>query len=349
MLEEAETLSQTVGVAEACRVLGVPRSKLYRMRKPKVAPKPHPTPARALSSAERKKVHEVLDSEQFCDVAPREVYATLLDQGKYYCHWSTMYRILQEYGEVRERRQQRRHVSYDRPQLRATGPNQLWSWDITELRGPSGFYYLYVIIDVFSRYVVGWMIADRESAALAKQLIAETCAKQGIKREQLSLHSDRGSPMRAKTVAELLIQLGVAKSHSRPYTPTDNPFSESQFKTMKYQPDYPGRFDSEEEARVWARAFFCWYNEEHHHSGLALMTPAAVHDGRAEEIYDQRREVLAAAYAQHPERFGRGEPVVAKVPGEVWINPPQEGHETISLAAPAAGENEPVAQAVSRA
>ncbi|MGD8627221.1 MAG: IS3 family transposase, partial [Anaerolineae bacterium] len=261
MIEAAEELGKKVGIAQACRVLGVSRSTLYRARQPKPMSAPRPTPPRALSPAERAKVRAVLNSERFWDSAPREVYATLLDEGRYLCHWRTMYRILEEHGEVRERRHKRRHPVYSKPKLKATGPNQVWTWDITLLRGPKRkFYYLYVILDLYSRYVVGWMIAERESARLAEQLISETCAKHGIERDQLTLHADRGSAMRAKTVAELLIHLRVAKSHSRPYTPTDNPYSESQFKTMKYRPDYPERFEGMEMAQSWARQFFHWYN-----------------------------------------------------------------------------------------
>jgi putative transposase len=349
MLESAEALSGTVGVSKACRVLGIPRSSLYRARKRKPAAAPRPRPVRALSRREKEQVRGILNSERFWDASPREVYATLLDEKRYYCHWRTMYRILDEYDEVQERRNQRRHPAPIRPQLRATRPNMVWSWDITELKGPKGFYYLYTILDIFSRYVPGWMIADRELATLAEQLIAETCAKQGIEQDQLALHSDRGSAMRSKTVAQLLIDLGVAKSHSRPYTPTDNPFSEAQFKTMKYRPDYPGRFDSKKEALTWARAFFRWYNREHHHVGLGLMTPVAVHYGRAEAIYERRRQVLVAAYAVHPERFVHGEPVPPRWPQEVWINPPQNGHGQDPAAAPGASGEEPGAQAGSRA
>ena len=350
MLGMAEELGETVGVSEACRVLGVPRSNLYRARKPKPAPSPRPTPQRALGQAEKAEVRAVLNSERFCDAAPREVYATLLDEGEYYCHWRTMYRILEEYDEVHERRNQRRHPVSIKPELRATGPNELWSWDITHLRGPKGIhYYLYVILDVYSRFVPGWMMAERERAGLAEQLIAETCAKQGISRDELVLHSDRGSAMRSKTVAQLLIDLGVAKSHSRPYTPTDNPYSESQFKTMKYRPEYPERFSERQEAREWARGFFHWYNHEHHHSGLGLMTPAAVHYGLAEKIYEQRRQVLAAAYAAHPERFVAGEPTPPRWPAEVWINPPRECHRDADLVGPATSGIEPGAQAVSKA
>ena len=342
MIEAAEALGKTVGVSEACRVLGVPRSSLYRARKPKPASWPRPRPPRALSAAEKAEVRAVLNSERFWDSAPREVYATLLDQGVYHCHWRTMYRVLDEHDEVQERRNQRRQPVSIKPELCATEPNQLWSWDITQLKGPERiFYYLYVILDVFSRYVPGWMIAERESARLAEQLIVETCAKQGIPRGQLVLHSDRGSAMRSKTVVQLLNDLGVAKSHSRPYTPTDNPYSEAQFKTMKYRPDYPERFNEREEVREWARGFFRWYNHEHHHSGLGLMTPAAVHYGLAEMVYEHRRQVLAAAYAAHPERFVRGEPTPPRWPEEVWINPPQNGHKVTDLLGLATMEQAP--------
>jgi putative transposase len=295
-----------------------------------------------LRPTEKEKVRAVLNSERFCDAAPREVYATLLDEGKYLCHWRTMYRILEEHDEVHERRHQRRRAVCKKPALRATGPNQLWSWDITQLRGPRGIYYhLYVIVDVFSRFVVGWMVAERESAQLAEQLIGETCSKQGITRDQLTLHSDRGSAMRSKTVAQLLLELGVAKSHSRPYTPTDNPYSEAQFKTIKYHPQYPECFNGVQEARCWARRFFQFYNYEHHHSGLGLMTPAAVHYGLAEGIHKQRRRVLAVAYLAHPERFVQGEPVPPRWPEEVWINPPAKGDQLTDLASPMSNETVP--------
>jgi putative transposase len=324
MIDAAKELGKEVGVAQACGALGVPRSSLYRAGKRKEVPSPRPTPPRALSPEEKAAVRAILNSDQFCDVAPREVYATLLDQGAYYCHWRTMYRVLEEHDEVHERRNQRRHPASSKSELRATGPNQLWSWDITQLRGPNGrYYYLYTIIDVFSRYIPGWMIADCESAELAERLIAETCAKQEIEPDQLVLHADRGSAMRSKTVAQLLIQLGIAKSHSRPYTPTDNPFSEAQFKTMKYRPDYPEAFAGIKEARSWARSFIHWYNHEHHHTGLALMTPATVHYGQVDTVYQQRQQVLAAAYAAHPERFVRGAPTLPKPSEEVWINQPQ--------------------------
>jgi len=323
-MKAADRLSRQVGVSAACQALGVPRSTFYRARQPKRGPKPRPTPARALKPKEKEQVLQVLNSEQFQDSSPREVYATLLDEGQYLCSWSTMYRILKEREQVCERRNQLRHPLYTKPELLATGPNQLWSWDLTKLRGPVKwtYYYLYTILDIFSRYVPGWLIAERESATLAEQLIAETCAKQEIEPDQLTLHADRGTAMTAKTVALLLADLGVNKTHSRPHVSNDNPYSESQFKTMKYRPDYPDRFGSIQDARAWARPFFHWYNHEHHHSGLGLLTPATVHYAQAQVVIDQRQQVLQAAYAAHPERFVRGEPKPPSLPTEVWINKP---------------------------
>jgi putative transposase len=317
-------LSECVGVSAACRALGVPRSSFYRARHPKRDPKPRPTPERALQPEEKEQVLQVLNSEPFQDSAPREVYATLLDQGTYLCSWRTMYRILNERQLVCERRNQLRHPTYTKPELLATAPNQLWSWDITKLRGPVKwtYYYLYVLLDVYSRYVPGWLIAECESARLAKQLIAETCAKQGIVPDQLTLHADRGSAMKSKSVALLLADLGVTKTHSRPYVSDDNPYSEAQFKTMKYRPDYPDRFGSIQDARAWARPFFYWYNHEHYHTGLALLTPATVHYGQAQAVLERRQETLQAAYAAHPERFVRGVPQSPSLPTEVWINKP---------------------------
>ena len=329
MIQAAEQLAESVSVSAACQALGVPRSSLYRARQPKKARQPRPTPERALSQEEKVQVRRVLNSERFQDSAPRQVYATLLDEGEYLCHWRTMYRILDEHGEVRERRNQLQHPTYAKPELLATGPNQLWSWDITKLKGPAKwtYYYLYVILDVFSRYVVGWMVAEREAASLAEKLIAQTCVKQGIESDQLTLHADRGSSMRSKSVAQLLADLGITKTHSRPYTANDNPYSESQFKTMKYRPDFPERFDSVADARSWAREFFRWYNHDHRHSGLGLMTPATVHHGQAEAVRQQRQQVLLVAYAAHPERFVRGVPTPPELPSEVWINEPQADDE----------------------
>jgi putative transposase len=324
MIQAAEQLAKTVGVSQACRALGIPRSSYYYARQPQQEPAPRPTPERALSPAEREQVHQVLNSARFQDDAPRQVYAALLDEGTYLCHWRTMYRILAASAEVRERRDQLQHPAYAKPELLATGANELWSWDISKLKGPTKwtYFYLYVVLDVFSRYVPGWLIAERESALLAEMLIAETCAKQGIEPGQLTLHADRGSSMRSKPVALLLADLGVTKTHSRPYTSTDNPFSEAQFRTLKYRPDYPDRFGSLPDARAWARRFFQWYNHEHHHSGLGLMTPATVHYGQAEAVRAHRQQVLLAAYTAHPERFVRGVPTPPELPKEVWINQP---------------------------
>jgi len=323
-MKAAEKLCESTTVSAACESLGVPRSSFYRARQPKREPKPRPTPERALSQEEREQVRQTLNSERFQDSAPRQVYAALLDEGKYLCSWRTMYRILDDYKEVKERRNQLCHPTYTKPELLATGPNQLWSWDITKLKGPAKwtYYYLYTILDVFSRYVPGWLIAECESAALAKQLITESCTKQGIEPDQLTLHADRGSAMISKTVAQLLADLGVTKTHSRPYVSNDNPYSESQFKTMKYRPGFPERFGSIQDARAWACPFFHWYNHEHHHSGLALLTPVTVHYDRAQAVLEQRQKVLQAAYAAHPERFVRGEPKPLSLPTEVWINKP---------------------------
>jgi len=334
MIQTAEELAALQGVAVACAALAVPRSSLYRARPsrnvpeaPAPEPASRPAPPRALSPTEQTQVREVLNSARFQDLAPREVYAELLDEERYLCSISTMYRILAQHAEVRERRNQLRHPAYHKPELLATGPNQVWSWDITKLRGPSKgvYYYLYVMIDIYSRYVVGWLIADLESAELAEQLIAETCAKQGVPRAQLTLHADNGSPMIARTVASLLTDLGVAKSHSRPHVSNDNPYSEAQFKTLKYRPDYPDRFGSVADARQWARSFFAWYNDQHHHTGLGLLTPTVVHAGRAETVRHKRQAVLRQAYQAHPERFTKGPPCPAQLPAAVWINAPKSG------------------------
>jgi putative transposase len=330
MIQTAEELAEQVGLKTACEVLGIARSSVYRARQAAqeadLVPKKRPTPGRALPAQERQAVREVLNSPRFEDSAPREVYATLLDEGVYPCHWRTMYRILDEHQEVRERRNLLRHPSYAKPELLATQPNQLWSWDITNLRGPTKwtYFYLYVILDVYSRYVVGWMVAVQEAAYLAEELINQTCQRQGIERNQLTLHADRGQAMTSKTVAMLLADLGVTKTHSRPYVSNDNPYSEAQFKTMKYRPDYPERFGSLSDARTWGKEFFDWYNYEHHHTGIGLVTPADVHFGRAEQMLQQRQQVLRAAYEKHPERFVKGPPILPPLPAAVWINAPKE-------------------------
>ena len=329
MIQTVERLGETVGVSRACQALKVPRASLYRARRvvePKQQSSEKPTTApRSLSQAEQTEVRQILNSERFQDSAPREVYATLLDEGHYLCSWRTMYRILDEHDEVCERRNQLSHPKYVKPELLATKPNELWSWDITKLLGPAKwtYYYLYDIMDVFSRFVVGWMIATRESASLASQLIAETCTRQGIQPEQLTVHADRGSSMTSKPVAFLLADLGVTKTHSRPHTSNDNPYSEAQFKTLKYRPDYPQRFGCQQDARGWAQDFFAWYNYEHHHVGLGLLTPADVHYGRAQTVIQQRQQVLQAAYQKNPERFVNGPPKHQPLPDAVWINPPK--------------------------
>lgn len=329
MIQAIPALAPTVGITAACEVLGLPRSSFYRAQVPAPLNRPRPTARaaspRALTAPEKAVVRETLNSERFQDQAPREVYATLLDEARYLCSWRTMYRILAENQLVYERRNQLRHPAYAKPELLATQANQLWSWDITKLCGPVTwtYYYLYVILDVYSRYVVGWMLAERESEELAQELIRETCHKQGIQPGQLTLHADNGSAMIAKSVAQLLIDLDVVKSHSRPHVSDDNPFSEAQFKTLKYRPDYPDRFGCLIDARAWAQAFFAWYNHEHHHTNLGLLTPAVVHAGQAECVRQKRQQVLDIAYAAHPERFVKGAPAPAQLPVAVWINPPK--------------------------
>jgi len=329
MIKMTEELAQSIGVTAACQVLNMPRSSLYRarhakQRKTPIASEQRPKPARALSAEEREAVRAVLNGERFQDQSPRQVYATLLDEETYLCHWRTMYRVLDAHQEVRERRNQLNRPAYVKPELLATGPNQLWSWDITKLRGPITwtYYYLYVMLDVYSRYVVGWLLADRESAALAGELTAAAYARQHIQPGQLTIHADRGGPMIAKSMALLMSDLGVNKSHSRPYVSDDNPYSEAQFRTLKYRPDYPDRFGSLVDARQWAQRFFLWYNQEHHHTSLNLLTPADVHYGRAEEKLAQRQAVLMRAYEAHPERFVKGPPQMPKMAKAVWINPP---------------------------
>ena len=314
-------------IAPLCRALDVSRASVYRDRRPR--PDSHERPARkpsrrALKPEERRNVLETLNSPHFADRAPGAVYSALLDAGRYLCSKSTMYRILRENDQVRERRNQLRHPAYKKPELLATGPNQVWSWDITKLKGQEKwtYYQLYVILDIYSRYVVGWMVADREHAQLAEQLIRDTIEKQQVDPTGLTIHADRGAAMRSKTVALLLSDLGATKTHSRPHTSNDNPFSESQFKTMKYRPDFPARFGSLQDARAFCRGFFEWYNTEHYHGGIAMLTPETVHYGQSHLALEARSQVLQMAFAAHPERFVRGVPQAAALPEAVWINPP---------------------------
>jgi putative transposase len=322
-----EELTPIVGTRPACRALGAAPATIYRRRRPpEPRPcRPRPVPARALSEAEREAVLEVLHSQRFVDSSPAQVYATLLDEGRYLASERTMYRLLEaHHGGVRERRDQLAHPAYARPELLAERPNEVWSWDITKLLGPAKwtYFYLYVILDVFSRYAVGWTVQQRETARLAKALIGQSCEQQVIARDQLTVHADRGTAMTSKPVAFLLSDLGVTKTHSRPYTSTDNPYSEAHFKTLKYRPEFPQRFENIEHAREFCRDFFDWYNHEHRHSGIGLMTPAAVHYGQAKELHAARARVLEAAYARNPERFVHRPPVPPALPTAAWINKP---------------------------
>lgn len=324
-MQTVTELGGRLGVRPLCGALGLSPSTYYRRRQPVPVREPRRSSPRALAPAERAQVLDVLHAPRFLDLAPAQVYATLLDEGTYHCSERTMYRVLAAEQEIRERRAQRRHPVYAAPELLATSPNALWSWDITKLKGPTmwTWYHLYVILDVFSRYVVGWMVAPREAAALAEQLILTCCERQGIQPGQLTIHADRGASMTSKPVALLLADLGITKTHSRPHVSNDNPYSEAQFKTLKYRPDFPERFGSPEHGRAHCTDFFSWYNTEHRHSGLGLHTPHDVHYGLAADRRAARATVLAAAYAATPERFVRRMPTPPALPSAAWINPPK--------------------------
>jgi putative transposase len=317
-------------IAAACAGLGLARATFHRRQAAAILPPapalPRPKPARTLADHERQRVIDVLREPQYVDLAPAEIYASLLDQGVYHCSIRTMYRILGEHGEIKERRRQLRHPVYQKPELLAEGPNQVWSWDISKLMGPEKwtYFYLYVIIDIFSRRVVGWCVADAESAALFKPLFQDAAAKHAVLPGQLTLHADRGPSMKAKATALLLADLGVTKSHSRPYTSNDNPFSESHFKTMKYQPQFPKRFGSIQDANAFCRHFFDWYNRDHHHLGIGLMTPDQVHYGQADEVHAARQTILDHAFQANPDRFVNKKPQPPQKPTAVWINPPAQ-------------------------
>jgi len=327
-----EELTPVIGTRPSCRALGASPATIYRRRRP---PEPRPRrprerPARALTDSERAAVLAALNSERFVDCSPAQVWATLLDDGRYLASERTMYRILAgEHGGVRERRAQLEHPAYERPELLAEAPNEVYSWDITKLKGAAKWthFYLYVILDVFSRYAVGWTVQHRESSHIARDLIAQVCEQQHIRRGQLTVHADRGSSMTSKPVAFLLADLGITKTHNRPYTSTDNPYSEAQFKTLKYRPAFPARFDSIEHARSFCREFFDYYNHHHRHSGIGLMTPATVHYGRAAEVHADRQRVLDGAYANTPERFVRRAPTPPPAPTAAWINKPTTTEE----------------------
>jgi putative transposase len=336
-LSAVAELVPAIATRRALRALGAAHATWYRRRTPRGprAARLRPAPPLALSVSERETILAVLNSPRLADCTPYTAWARLLDEGTYLASVRTFYRMLSASGLVHERRAQLVHPAHAKPELVATAANQVWSWDITRLRSTLKWqhFYLYVLLDIFSRYVVGWLVAGAENAGLASALIEETCDKYGIARDTLTLHSDRGSPMRAKTTAELLVDLGVAASYSRPRVSNDNPFSEAQFKTLKYRPEFPARFDGIEQARVHLRRFFGWYNDEHRHSGIGFMTPAAVHFGQAPAMQRQRAAVLAAAYRAHPERFKGKRPTPPALPEIVGINlpPPQPTESTHAL------------------
>lgn len=318
---------KNIPIDALCKALEVPRASYYRYQHHKEAPTmPYAkTPKNALSDEEKQQVRELLHSERFMDKTPYEVFNTLIDEGEYYCSTRTMYRILEANGETQDRRQQRNHRDAVKPELIATRPNEVWSWDITKLRSDTKwmYFYLYVILDIYSRYAVGWLIADCESKELARQLIHKTALKQGIQPYQLTLHSDNGPSMTSHTVSQLLDTLGITKTHNRPYTSDDNPFSESQFKTLKYCPEFPGRFSNIKTAEKFCQKFFPWYNNEHYHSGIEWLTPASVHDGNAADILEKRHQAILKAYLKNPVRFNHKLPTLKQLASAVYINPPQ--------------------------
>ena len=332
-MNAALKISTDVGKKSACESFDIPRASFYRYHsdnanKKDASPK---RPPLALDQNEKGEILNILHSEQYQDKAPYQVYAGLLDEGIYHCSIRTMYRILsEEHDGVKERRRQVQRRNHIKPELLATAPNQVWSWDITKLKSVTKwtYFYLYVIIDIFSRYVVGWMVAHQEKTALAKRLIEASCHKQGIPPNQLTLHADRGSSMKSKGVSQLLADLGVTKTHSRPHVSNDNPYSEAQFKTLKYCPEFPGQFGSIQDSRAFCQDFFLYYNKEHYHSGIGLVTPEQLHYGMAEKIYSDRSEVLLEAFNRNPARFKGKLPVPPVLPDAVWINKPKDVLDT---------------------
>ncbi len=327
MIVEVRENRGLICLRKACRDLGVSRASYYRYGRPVepfCGPRLPKHVPRALTAPEREEVRAILYSERFADSSVREVHATLLDERRHLSSVRTMYRILARDGASRERRDQLRHPSYGKPELLATGIHQVWSWDITMIRGPvkGQHYRLYVLLDIFSRYVVGWTLAGKESGTIARMLIAETAKREGVPEGQLTIHSDRGAPMVSREVSQMLADLGVTRSQSRPQVSNDNPYSESQFKTLKYHSTFPDRFESFDAARTFLRGFFEWYNQHHHHEGLQMLTPGVVHSGRADEVLAERRETMHRAHARHPERFVKGIPAFKAFPKEVWINKP---------------------------
>jgi putative transposase len=325
-------LEPLVGVRRACVLTGRSRASHYRDARGPVhgPPPPRCAPTNKLSDAEFDALLDLLRSEEFVDLAPAQVWAILLDAGTYMASISTMYRVLRSQDEIRDRRRHATHPARVRPELVARGPNQVWSWDISKLKGPAkGVYYdLYVIIDIFSRYVVGWMVAPTETAQLAKAFIAATIKAHGVTTEVLTIHADRGTSMTSKPVAVLLAELGVTRTHSRPHVSNDNPYSEAAFKTLKYCPAFPERFGSIQDARAFCAEFFDYYNHHHRHSGIALHTPASMHFGTADDVQDARTHVLAIAYAANPRRFCNRRPTPPKMPTIAWINKPTITNDT---------------------
>lgn len=327
MMKLAVEASSEYGISESCKAFGVSQAAFYRQRnpKPEIETK-NKKNQRRLTKNEEDIVLNVLTNKRFMDESVPEIYTTLLDENTYLCSQRTMYRILERTQAVRERRDQCHHPEYKKPELLATGPNQVWSWDITKLKGPQkwSYYYLYVIMDIYSRYIVGWLTATRESAALAERLIQDTCFKQDIGQNQLTIHADRGTSMRSKLVAQLLADMGITKTHSRPHTSNDNPYSEAQFKTLKYHHTFPKSFGCIEDAKTFLRGFFAWYNCQHKHSGIGYVTPEDMHIGKAHRIREKRCCVLNQAYQNHPERFVKGVPQPPEIPKAAWINKPEE-------------------------
>jgi len=327
MITMALESCQKYGATESCKAFCVSRAVLYRRQNPRpLLNSESKRNHRRLTDTEEQMVLDILTSDRFMDESVPEAYSTLLDENTYLCSQRTMYRILEKNQAVRERRDQCQHPEYKKPELLATGPNQVWSWDITKLKGHQkwSYYYLYVIMDIYSRYIVGWMVAERESAALAQRLIYDTCIKQNIRPEQLTIHADRGTSMRSKLVAQLLADMGITKTHSRPHTSNDNPYSEAQFKTLKYHHTFPECFGCIEDAKSFLRGFFAWYNCQHKHSGVGYMTPVDMHTGKAYSVREHRSFILQQAYLKHPERFVRGVPKPPAIPIAAWINKPQE-------------------------
>jgi len=327
-MNAALELSSDIGKKASCAAFDIPRASFYRFHTQQYPVKKQRSISHlSLSDDEQQTVLDLLHSEKYQDKAPYQVYASLLDEGVYHCSIRTMYRLLEkEHGSSKERRRQVTRPYYEKPELLATTPNQVWSWDITKLKSITKwtYFYLYVIMDIFSRYVVGWMVAHREKTSLAQRLIKESCQKQQIERNQLGLHADRGASMKSKGVAQLLVDLGVTKTHSRPHVSNDNPYSEAQFKTLKYCPQFPGHFGSIEDARTFCQDFFGYYNKEHHHSGIGLVTPEQLHYGLAQGIYDQRCVILKNAFGKNPGRFRGKTPKPPALPVAAWINKPKQ-------------------------